>query len=224
MRTELDVNDVVTGLLAVVVGGLFCFFGYLAMRMLIPLWGAFAGFVLGAGLVAGIANEGFLSSLLAWVVGLAVALIFGLVAYLYYEVSIVIAMGGIGFALGTSVMVSLGVTWSWVIVVVGVLAAVLLAVIAIAGDLPTVLLIVLTALGGASVAVFGILLLVGKLNTGDLDAATTTEQLDDPWWVYALYGVLAVAGIIVQTTRVSTLRSTVRAQWAESGGRQMRAG
>ena len=44
-------QDVVVGLLAIAVGALFAFRGYFAMRVIIPIWGAFAGFMLGAGLV-----------------------------------------------------------------------------------------------------------------------------------------------------------------------------
>jgi len=44
---------------------------------------------------------------------LAVAILFGLIAYLYYEVAVVLAMAAIGFALGTGLMVALGVRWSW---------------------------------------------------------------------------------------------------------------
>ena len=43
-------RDVVFGLMAVVVGITFCFRGYLTMRVVIPMWGAFSGFALGAGL------------------------------------------------------------------------------------------------------------------------------------------------------------------------------
>ena len=118
-------DDVVVGLLAALTGAVFCFRGYLAMRVVIPLWGAFAGFLLGAGIVAG--DGGFLSTALGWIVGLAVAVVFGMVAYLYYEVSVLIGMTAIGFVLGTSVMVALGVTWSWVIVLSGVVLAVVLA-------------------------------------------------------------------------------------------------
>mgnify|MGYP006199470863 CR=1 FL=1 len=116
-------GDVVLGILAVLIGLLFCFRGYLAMRLVIPVWGAFAGFMLGAGLVASFADEGFLASALGWLVGAGVAVLFALLAYLYYEVSVLLAMAAIGFAIGTSVMVALGVTWSWLIVLVGVLLA-----------------------------------------------------------------------------------------------------
>lgn len=42
----------VLGILAVLIGALLCFRGYLAFRAVIAVWGAFAGFVLGAGVVA----------------------------------------------------------------------------------------------------------------------------------------------------------------------------
>ena len=82
-------NDIVVGLIAVLTGAVFCFRGYLAMRIIIPLWGAFAGFMLGAGIVA--TDAGFLATALGWIVGLAVALLFGLLAYLYDEVAVVLA-------------------------------------------------------------------------------------------------------------------------------------
>ena len=140
-------NDIVVGVLAILTGAVFCFRGYLAMRIIIPLWGAFAGFMLGAGIVSG--ADGFLGSALGWIVGIALAVVFGLLAYLYYEVAVVIGMLAIGFTLGTSLMVALGVTWSWVIVLAGLALAVVLAFVALVADLPMALLTVLTAHGGS---------------------------------------------------------------------------
>ncbi|MGC4066820.1 MAG: hypothetical protein QM784_19725 [Polyangiaceae bacterium] len=86
-------SDVVLGLLAIIVGALFCFQGYLALRLIIPIWGALAGFSVGAGFVAEITGDGFLSTGVSWIVGIAVALLFAVVAYLYYAVSVVVAYG-----------------------------------------------------------------------------------------------------------------------------------
>lgn len=215
-------GDIVLGSFAILAGLLFCFRGYLAMRVVIPIWGAFAGFMLGAGLVSSLASEGFLVSVLGWVVGAVVALVFGLFAYLYYEISVLLAMSAIGFALGTSVMVAIGVTWSWLIVLVGLAVGVLLALVAIVGDLPMTLLAVLTALGGASVAVTGIMLLFGVISLDDFDSAATTERLNDDWWWYAMYAGLALLGIIVQIRSTARLRASLRESWTESGGRQLK--
>ena len=81
-------NDVLVGLAAIAVGALFCWRGYVAMRLIIPIWGAFAGFMLGAGIVAGVEDAGFLRTTASWVVGLLFAVVFGALAYLYFEVSI----------------------------------------------------------------------------------------------------------------------------------------
>ncbi len=76
-----------------VIGAGFCFRGYLAMRVIIPFWGAFAGFMLGAGLVDAIDDSGFLATLLGWLVGWSPRRgVRPLSPISYYEVAIVIGM------------------------------------------------------------------------------------------------------------------------------------
>jgi hypothetical protein len=204
-------SDALLGLLAIAVGLLFCFRGYVAMRTIIALWGAFAGFVFGAGLIAGTSDDGFLRTTTAWIVGLVFALVFGALAYFYYQLSVILAMATVGFVLGTTLLAALGVDWSWLIVLAGLVGGAALAVLAVVTNLPALVLIVLTALGGASAAVFGLMLLVGTIDTSDLEAAATTEQAaDNPWW-YLLYLVLAIAGIVGQSS-VSARRSAQQ-QW-----------
>ena len=206
------VNDIVVGLIAILTGAVFCFRGYLAMRVIIPRWGAFAGFMLGGGIMSG--SDGFLGSAIGWIVALALAVVFGLIAYLYYQVAVLIGMMAIGFAIGSSLMVLLGVTWSWLIVLSGVVVAVVLAFIAIVGDLPMALLTVLTGLAGASTSVFGMMLVFGVVDLAELDSARTTEILADDWWWYMLYGAIAVAGMIAQFADVDRRRESLRAAWA----------
>ena len=207
-------QEVALGLLALLVGGLLCFRGYAALRVVIAVWGAFTGFFLGAGLVAGVTGEGLLASALAWVVGAALAVVFGLVAYLYYAVSVVIGMGAIGFVLGTTAMVALGVSWSWVIVLAGVAVAVLLALTAIVGDLPLVILALLGALAGSTTILAGVMLLTGVLDSPDLAVPGTTQTLELGWWWTAAYLGLAVVGLIVQLRSVEARRGTLRQAWA----------
>jgi hypothetical protein len=209
-------NDTVVGLIAILTGAVFCFRGYLAMRIIIPLWGAFAGFMLGAGIVSG--ADGFLGSALGWIVGIVLAVVFGLLAYLYYEVAVIIGMLAIGFALGTSLMVALGVTWSWLIVLAGVALAVVLAFVALVADLPMALLTILTAMAGASTIVAGLMLIFGVTDVGEFDSAQTTTTLADDWWWYAIYLVLAIGGMIAQFVDVERRRDTLRAAWSTGIG------
>jgi hypothetical protein len=204
-------SDVFVGIIALLTGAVFCFRGYLAMRIVIPVWGAFAGFMLGAGIVAG--DAGFLADLTGWLVGAAVAVVFGAIAYLYYEVSVIVGMMAIGFVLGTGLMVALGVSWSWLIVLSGVVLAVVLSFVAIAADLPMTLLTVLTALAGASTMVGGLMLMFGTVDLDDFDLGTTTENIGDGWWWFVVYGGLVVAGMIAQFTDVDRRRETLRQAW-----------
>jgi hypothetical protein len=217
------VKDVIVGIVAILVGALFCFRGWLAMRFVIPIWGTFAGFFLGAGAIQAWTGDGFLSTTLSWVVGIVVALVFGVLAYLYYEVSVIIAMAFIGFAIGIGVMSALGVTWSWLLVIVGIAVGLVLAWFAIISDLPTGLLMAVTALGGASAITAGVMLLVNRVNVDDFSNGVTTKDLlhDNPWW-YVLYVGLVLVGIVAQITFRDKVDRSLRESWTESGGRHIR--
>ena len=206
-------EDALVGALAIVVGLLLCFRGYAALRVVIAVWGSFTGFFLGAGLVARFADEAFLGSLLAWIVGIVVAIAFGLIAYLYYAISVVIGMAAIGFALGTTAMVALGVSWSWILVLVGIVAGVLLAILAIVGDLPMLILAVLGAFAGAGTTLVGLLLLFGVLDGPDLAEPATTQTVELGWLWTAAYVVLAITGLVIQLRSVEARRGTLREAW-----------
>jgi hypothetical protein len=205
------VDTVVVGIIAVLIGALLCFRGYVTMRLIISLFGAFVGFLLGAGLVAGVTDSGFGQLALSWLVGIVGAVIFGVLAYFSYQIAVVIGLAGIGFTVGTSVMAAVGVGSPVATVAVGLLAGALLAVIAIMTDLPAVLLVVLTALAGASVTVAGVMVIAGTIGINRLTAEGVGAEMSRGWWWYVLYGGLALLGIIAQ------LRSrgprTMRQQW-----------
>lgn len=204
--------SILIGILAVVIGALFCFRGVIAMRVVIAVWGAFVGLNLGAGIVSGITGDGYLSTALGWIVGIVVAIAFGIVAYLFYAVAVTLAMASIGFALGTALMVALGVTWNWVLILVGVVVGVLLAAAAIMANLPAILLVVLSALGGSTAIVGGVMLLVGTIALDDFSRASVTSTMGNDWWWYIAYLVLVIAGVFAQSRFLDRERS-LQQQW-----------
>lgn len=209
-------DDVIFGLVAIAAGALFCLRGYLAFRLVIPLWGAFVGFVLGAGIVASVTGDTFLATPAGWLAGLVGALLIAGLAYLSYEASVIIAMGSIGFALGVSAMVALDIRWTWVVILAGVVTGALLAAAAIAADLPMLLLVVLSALAGASAITAGIMLLVGTVGTSQFhDPGVTTRAADGTWW-YALYLAFALVGIVTQMRAADRARGSMRESWASA--------
>ncbi len=208
--------DIIVGLLAIAAGLAFCFRGYLLMRLMIPIWGFFIGFAMGAGLIAAATDRAFLGTVLAWIVGVVLGLLFAFIAYTYYAVAIVLAMASIGYLLGAALMVALDVEWNWLIVTAGIVVGLLLAAAAIASDLPTTLLTVLTALGGATAIVGGILLLVNRLDTDELGDGAVTATINASWGWWLLYVAIALAGVLAQVTATAQVRASVRETWDRS--------
>jgi Domain of unknown function (DUF4203) len=211
--------DILIGIVVILIGAAFCFRGYLMMRVIIPIWGAMAGFTLGAGLIA-TGDDGFLKTGLAWVVGFAFAIVFGLLAYFYYEFSVLLTMASVGFVLGVALMSALGVTWTWVLVLVGIVVGVLLAGLAILGELPMILLTLLSAMAGASLILGGVALVSGAVDLEQIgdDAAITDTINSGPWW-FIIFGGLTVLGVIFQVRYLDDIRRTVRQQWDYERGR-----
>ena len=206
-------DTIVVGIIAVLIGALLCFRGYVTMRVIISLFGAFVGFLLGAGLVAGVTDSSFGQLALSWLVGIIGAVLFGVLAYFSYQVAVVIGMAAIGFTIGTTVMAAVGVGSQAATVAVGLVAGALLAVIAIATDLPAVILVVLTALAGASVTVAGVMVIAGTIGINRMTAEGVSAEMSRGWWWYVLYGGLAVLGIIAQLRAQSRGPRTMRQQW-----------
>ena len=207
-------RDVLLGVLAILVGAAFCFRGYLTMRVVLPLWGGFVGFLVGAGLVASATGDGFLEGVLAVVVGVVVALLFAWLAYAYYAVSVVLGVASIGFLVGASLLVALGVEWNWVVVLGGVVVGTAFAALAIVGNLPMMLLTLLTAIGGSIAIVGGLMLLTGAIESADFDQRSVVARIDDSLWWWLLFVVLAAAGVVAQLRAVDTARRDLRAYWA----------
>ena len=209
--------DIVLGLFAILAGAVIMFAGQFVLRLVIPIWGFFAGFAFGAGLFAGLADERFLGTVLGWVSGLVCAVLFALLAYLFYAVAVVLAMAAFGFAIGSGLVVALGIDWNWLAVLVGIAIGAVLGLISIFGNLPMVVLAVASSIAGAVSVVGGLMLLFGSLNSSDFTQSTFTDAIQNSWVWTLLLVALALVGIVAQTrTRVTTDR-TVRETWyAES--------
>jgi hypothetical protein len=208
--------DVILGLFAVLAGLVLCFGGAFALRIVFPIWGAFAGFAFGAGLVAGLAEERFLGTVLGWVLGLIFALIFAIFAYFSYAVAVVLVMASIGFAVGSGLVVALGIDWNWVAVLAGLAVGAVVGVAAVVADMPMIVLVLLSAIGGAVATVAGLMLMVGAMDSATFTTASFTSQVSDDWWWFLLVVVLAVAGTFFQAAKVAGLRASVRSGWVES--------
>jgi len=209
--------DIILGLLAIIAGGAMLVAGQFVLRLVIPIWGFFAGFAFGAGTVAAFADEHFLGTVLGWIIGFVFAIIFAILAYLYYYVAIVIAMGAAGFAIGSGLIVAIGIDWNWVAVLVGLAVGLLVGLAAVLADVPMIVLVIIGALAGAVGVVGGLMLLVGSLNTADFTRGDFTSTVSNGFGWGLLLLVLAVAGVVVQARQRAVMRQNVHDVWyAES--------
>ena len=199
---DIDIEGTISiGLLAIGVGALFCFGGYIAMRVVIADLGRRSpGSRSAPGSAPPSTTTAFLGSVLSWGFGLVFAVVVGLLAYLFYELAVAVALGGAGFVLATGLAAALGIGWTWLLVLIGSAAGILLAVVALAAGLPAILLVVVASFAGATTMVGGLLLLVGTIDLDGLGGATT-DQLDlSPWW-HVLEVVLGVGGILAPESK-----------------------
>lgn len=203
-------SDVLIGVLVAAIGLLLCLRGAAALRFVIATWGALVGFGLGAGLAS--PESGFLTTTMAWVVAIVLALVFAVLAYVFYAVGVILALGSFGYAVGAAAMSAIGMPWSWVVTLVAVAVGVAFALAGLALNLPMALLSVVSALMGAAVAVTGAMLVVGAIGLAQLSDPEATAGLRDEWWWYAAYVVLALVGVVVQLSRGG--RGSAREEWS----------
>ena len=105
----MTIEGIVGGLIALGIGLLFAFYGYRLFLILLPIWGFFAGFVLGAGAMTALFGEGFLVTVTSWVAGLIVGVLFAVLSYLYYWFAVVFVGAWLGYTAGIGLMTLLGI-------------------------------------------------------------------------------------------------------------------
>lgn len=185
-------NDVVFGLVGVVAGLLFCFAGARILRAAITVWGAFAGFVVGAQLVASWSDRTVLHGVTAWIVAFVLAIVFAALAWLYYYFAVIVGVGSLGYGVATAVMTHAGWGTDGTRVAVALAAAVVVGLIALVLQLPTLLLIVASAIAGAYALVGG----VGVLTQHWTSAEVLDGSAVHLGWITA---VVAVLGVVAQS-------------------------
>lgn len=205
--------DIILGLLAIIAGGAMLVAGQFVLRFVIPIWGFFAGFAFGAGIVADFADEHFLGTVLGWVLGLVFAVIFALLAYFYYYVAIVLAMGAAGFAIGSGIVVAFGISWNWVAVLVGLAVGLVVGLVSVFTNVPMIMLVFIGSIAGAVGVTGGIMLLVGSLNSADFSRGDFSDTVSNSFGWSLLLLVLAIGGILLQARQRALMRQSIHEVW-----------
>jgi hypothetical protein len=150
---------------------------------------------------------------LGWVAGIVCALIFAVLAYLYFAVAVILAMAAFGFAIGSGLVVALGIDWNWVAVLVGIAIGAVLGLVSVMGNLPMIVLAVVSSIAGAVSVVAGLMLMVGAMNSADFTQGNFTKAVQASWGWYLTLVVLALIGIVAQTRQRLAMRRSIQETW-----------
>jgi hypothetical protein len=190
-------------LIALLLGMVICFGGYRLFLILLPIWGFFFGFALGAETMQAIFGQGFLSTVTSWVVGFVVAAVFGLLSYLFYAVGVALLAGSLGYALGAGFMNLIGLDWNWLVWLVGIVVGVIAVIVTFYFNIQKYVIIVATAIGGAALIVGTLMFgFVGMTLASFFENPIRNALEDRPLWTI-IFLILAAAAIVwqIMTTR-----------------------
>ena len=187
-------------LFAAILGVVLLIWGYRIFLVMLPIWGCFAGFWLGAAGISLFLGQGFLATVTGWVVGFILGVIGALLSYLFYGAFIIIVAAMVGAGLATAIMTALGFTTDWVIAIVAIISAAAVAVVTLVLNLQKYVIILLTSLGGADLIVLAGMLLFGVVTLGEVQSGGNllTPIFKESWLAVLIWLVLVVLGFIRQ--------------------------
>jgi hypothetical protein len=203
------------GLIAILFGAALVFFGYRLFLILIPIWGFFFGFGLGAQTVHVLLGDAFFGTVTGWVVGFIVALVFAGLAYLFYFAAVAIISAGLGYGATVALLTGIGMDLGFIVWLIGVVVGVVVAVLVLRFNVQKYVIIIASAVAGTSAIIFTFLATLGNSTLVQLAENPVRVAIDNSflWLVFFLF--VAGAGIVFQivTSRAYTIESYDR--WAE---------
>jgi Domain of unknown function (DUF4203) len=193
------------GLIAFVFGLTLCFVGYRFFLFLLPIWGFFFGLWLGAQSMQALFGVGFLATITSWVVGFIVGAIFAVLAYLFYIVAVAIIAGSLGYFVAVGILLWLGLNMGFLVWLIGIIAAVALAIVTLMFNLQKWVIMIATAVMGASIVIGTFVVMFNPAVS--LLQNPVKFILSQSWLLWLTALALVVFGVIVQyrSSKVYTL-------------------
>ncbi len=188
----------VVAALLLIIGVVFCFGGYKWIMILFPVWAFLVGFIIGAAAVSGVYGQSILSLFVIVVAGFITGLSLAVIAYMFFNLAIILLGASLGFTLGTGLACYIGFKPGFILITAGIIVAVTVGFLAFHLNLPKYIIIAFTALIGSEALLSGALLLVDFISLKDLELGLLGSILSySPGWSI-IWLVLAMAGAAVQ--------------------------
>ena len=194
-------------------GAVLAFAGYRFFLFLLPIWGFFFGFGLGAQTMQALFGEGFLSTVSSWLVGFVVALIFAVCSYFFYFFAVALIGASLGYALGVGLMQAIGFNLEFLTWLVGIVAGLAFGAAVLLLNIQKWVIIIATALLGAGVIVGTFLFLFGDLPPEELVLNPVRFVLQtSPLWAL-VFLLVAVLGGVAQAASTRRWQVSTYNRW-----------
>ncbi|HEY4189446.1 MAG TPA: hypothetical protein VGM28_03415 [Candidatus Limnocylindrales bacterium] len=195
----MSLEGVIIGLLAIVIGLAWAFYGLKLFAILLPIWAFFFGLIAGAQWSADIFGQGFFSTVLSWGIGLVFGLVLAAISYFWYYAAVVIAGGALGYLLAIGLFEFFGVTDpGFLVIVIGLIVGAIFAIGTFALGVPILLVMVFSALSGAAAVVNGVLILFNQVPLATMDGGIFLTLFKSGWIATIVWVVVAAAALFYQ--------------------------
>ncbi len=184
------------GLIGILFGLALTFAGYRLFIILLPIWGFFFGLALGAQTVQALFGQAFLATITSWVVGFIVGGVFAVLSYLFYVLAVAIIAGSLGYAAAVGILMAIGLPMGFIVWLIGLVVAVLLAIVTIRFNIQKYVIIIATSVLGAATIIGAIVLMFSP--AAQILANPVTAVLSVSPLTAILFLVVAVLGIVAQ--------------------------
>ena len=205
------------GMIALFFGTMLVFGGYRFFLFLLPIFGFFFGFGLGAQTVQVLFGDGFLSTITSWLVGFGFALVFAVLSYAFYFVAVGLIGAALGYALGVGIMEAIGFNFGFLVWLIGIIAAMAVGAATLIFNVQKYVIIVATSLLGAGVIVGTFLYLFGGQSAQLSQNLVRTGLQNSPLWTI-VFIVLAILGIVLQYQSTKSFEVETYNRLAEASG------
>ena len=174
------------------------FGGYRLFLVLLPIWGFFFGFGLGAQTVQALFGDGFLATTTSWVVGLVVAIAFAVLSYLWWFFAVALFAASAGYSLGYALMSAITPNATLINWIVGIVVALVVAFIVLRFNLQKWAIIIISSFLGAGIMIFMVLSATGNVPAEEMVARPVQAAIQDNFLWLLFFLVVGAAGIYVQ--------------------------
>jgi len=187
------------GILALGLAALVLIFGFKLFKIFLPIIGFVVGIAVGAGGVTLVLGHGLFATLLSWVIAIIVGIVFALLAYFIYAAFIVLLGASLGAGLFAWVTLAIGFNPGFFVTLMGIIGAIIFGIITIVLRLEKYIIIVWTSFAGASMAVFGLMLVINRIQLDDLPSGAAFDyMIANSWFWMLIWIVVAAFGITIQ--------------------------